>query len=101
MQIHIEETSRRPQPITLKSHKQGPGQRKTRRWNNDNFHNLSMELANSSSSKSRAAAEILAKAKADARHFLPVYDPNEKKRSEKVTRYVLLCFHASTIFGRV
>ena len=78
----------RPTPITLKSSKQGPSQRKTRRWNNDNFVNTAYDLAHSSSSKSRAAATILAQAKADARHFLPVYDPAEKKRSAQVTKFM-------------
>ena len=53
--------------------------------------NVASELANSSSSKSRVAAEILSKAKADARHFLPVVDLNEKKRSDKVQRCVCIC----------
>ena len=50
--------------------------------------NTVYDLATSSSSKSRAAAEILAQAKADARHFLPVYDPAEKKRSAKITKFM-------------
>ena len=50
--------------------------------------NTVYDLATSSSSKSRAAAEIVAQAKADARHFLPVYDPAEKKRSAKITKFM-------------
>lgn len=88
--IRFSDNNHRPEPVTLKSYKQGPSRRKTNRWNNDNFGNISSELANSSSSKSRVAAEILAKAKTDARHFVPLYNPAEKKRSDKVSRYVVL-----------
>lgn len=85
---HFDDTSRRPQPITVKSTKQGPSQRKSRRWNNDNLSNSYNELKNSSSAKGRAAAEVLAAAKADARHFLPMYDPSEKQRSAQVTSFM-------------
>jgi len=87
--IRFDDTAQRPQPITLgKSSKQGPSHRKARRWNNDNFVNTHKDLANSSSAKGRIAAEILAAAKADARHFLPVYDPAEKKRPDQIQKFM-------------
>jgi hypothetical protein len=87
-QACFDDRNQRPDPIVIKSQKQGPSQRKTRRWNNDNFVNSFHDLASSHSSKSRAAAEVLAQAKADARHFLPVYDPAETARSAQVTRFM-------------
>ncbi|CAB9526250.1 expressed unknown protein [Seminavis robusta] len=86
--VNFDDTNQRPKPITLKSQKQGPSKRKTRRWNNDNFHNTFHDLANSGSAKARAAAEVLARAKADAKHFLPVYDPADTQRSAEVTRFM-------------
>lgn len=77
----LDDTVSRPRPITLKSSKQGPSHRKANRWNNDNFSNAAQDLSHSS-------REILALAKADARRFLPVYDPAEKKRSDQVTRFM-------------
>jgi hypothetical protein len=88
LQVHFDDRNERPAPITIKSQKQGPSQRKTRRWNNDNFVNSFHDLANSHSAKSRAAAEVLSQAKADARHFLPVNDPAETHRSAQVTRFM-------------
>jgi len=85
---HFDDTIQRPNPVTLKSAKQGPSQRKARRWNNDNFTNTAHELASSSSAKSRASAEILAQAKADVRQFLPIYDFSDKKRSDEITKFM-------------
>lgn len=69
----------------VKSRKQGPSQRKIRRWNNDNFVNLASEI--SSGKKGRAAAAVLLKGQADAPKYRSIYNPEEHK-SETMSRYV-------------
>jgi hypothetical protein len=76
------------QPITPKSTKQGPSQRKIRRWNNEHFAALAAELS-SSSSRGVVAAEVILKAHRDAHLYRSIYDPKEHCRSEKVNRYVV------------
>jgi hypothetical protein len=69
--------------VKSKSAKQGPSQRKIRRWRNENFVGLAAEL---SSSRGAMAAEVLLKAHRDAHLYRSVYDPNDHCRSEPVHR---------------
>jgi hypothetical protein len=70
-----------------RSVKQGPSQRKIRRWNNEHFSGLAAEIS-SSSSRGAIAANVLLKAHRDAHLYQAIYDPNDRCRSEKVNRYV-------------
>ena len=57
-----------------KSPKQRPSQRKRRRWNNDNFSGIALELAKSSL-RGPAIAESLLIAQADAPKYRAIYNP--------------------------
>jgi hypothetical protein len=72
--------------VTPRSSKQGPSHRKIRRWNNDHFEGLAAEIA---SSGSTVVAEALLKAHRDSHLYRAVYDPADRQRSEKISRYVL------------
>ena len=73
--------------VKSKSSKQGPSQRKIRRWKNENFAGLAAELSKSSS-QGAVAADVLLKAQRDAHLYRSIYDPMDHRRSEKVNRYV-------------
>jgi hypothetical protein len=69
-----------------RSVKQGPSQRKIRKWNNQHFVGLASEIA--SSSGSTVAADVLLKAHRDAHLYRAIYDPKDHRRSLDVDRYV-------------
>ena len=72
-----------------RSVKQGPSQRKIRKWNNQHFVGLASEIASSSSSGAAfAAADVLLKAHRDAHLYRAIYDPKDHRRSLDVDRYV-------------
>jgi hypothetical protein len=71
--------------VKRKSAKQGPSQRKIRRWRNENFVGLAAELA---SSRGTMAADVLLQAHRDAHLYRSIYDPKDHGRSELVNRYV-------------
>lgn len=62
------------------SQKQRPSHRKIRRWNNDNFVGIALELAKSSS-RGPAVAESLLIAQADAANYRAVYNPHDCQQS--------------------
>jgi hypothetical protein len=67
-----------------RSVKQGPSQRKIRKWNNQHFVGLASEIA--SSSGGSAAADVLMKAHRDAHLYRSIYDPKDHRRSLDVDR---------------
>lgn len=76
-------------PVQPRSAKQGPSQRKIRRWKNEHFAGLAAEIA-ASSARGGQAADVLMKAHRDAHLYRSIYDFNDRRRSEKFIRYVLL-----------
>ena len=87
-------TPERRRPSHQRSSRQGPSQRKIRRWNNDRFVGVAAELARSSA-KGPAAAEAFLRGEADAPMYLIPNHPC-KYRSEFARcvglSYVLLAF---------
>ena len=71
-----------------RSVKQGPSQRKIRKWNNQHFVGLASEIASSSGGGAAAAADVLMKAHRDAHLYRAIYDPKDHRRSLDVDRYV-------------
>lgn len=67
-----------------RSVKQGPSQRKIRKWNNQHFAGLASEIESSNA----AAADVLFKAHRDAHLYRSIYDPKDHRRSLDVDRYV-------------
>lgn len=63
--------SSRPQPVVIKSRKQGPSHRKIRRWNNSNFVNLAAEVG------SGKAGQALLQGQAEAAQYQQITDPSE------------------------
>mmetsp|Transcript_6184 Transcript_6184/g.13902 ORF Transcript_6184/g.13902 Transcript_6184/m.13902 type:complete len:295 (+) Transcript_6184:165-1049(+) len=63
--------------MTPKSERQGPSQRKLRRWNNDNFVGIVSEIAKASS-RGPKVAEVLLKAQADAPTYRSIYNPEDQ-----------------------
>jgi len=86
MQVQAEQ----PQHTAQKSLKQGPSTRKVRRYTNDNFARLSVDIQQSYPSRGRAASEVLALAHSERHLFRPVYDPSEHA-SQALKGYVLSC----------
>jgi hypothetical protein len=70
------------------SRKQGLGQKKNNRWNNENFVNLAAEIANMH--EGRTAADVLRKAHANAKEYISIYNP-EEHQSKAYSRYAY-CF---------
>jgi hypothetical protein len=85
--ITAQEGNARGCVVTGKSSKQGPSQRKVRRWRNEHFTGLAAEIS-ASSSRGAIAADVLLKAHRDAHLYRSIYDPNDHSRSDKVNRYV-------------
>ncbi len=71
-----------------RSVKQGPSQRKIRKWNNQHFGGLASEIESSNA----AAADVLFKAHRDAHLYRSIYDPKDHRRSLDVDRYVDIIF---------
>jgi hypothetical protein len=67
-----------------RSVKQGPSQRKIRKWNNQHFAGLASEIA--ASSGGGDAADVLMKAHRDAHLYRSIYDPKDHRRSLGIDR---------------
>jgi len=71
-----------------KSYKQGPSQRKVRRWKHENFIDLASEFAkNDKDGRGKATAEAILQGKADAHLYRDVYNP-EDVRSKAISSFM-------------